>query len=96
MVHFDKMLLELLARFRSALKPQTANFTKQLPNNVESNPVLITAILIMFEDFGLQFAKDTPDDLTSLGVHLLAQDFITVMKNERPDVIYSMATGDFT
>src|SRR5690554_113224 len=92
---YDEVLQEALARFRALLKPPTATFTEQLPAGVESNPIVIAFVLILFEDYlGVKPDEDTP--LTRVFNRMLAKDFVSVMKNERPDVIYSIATGDYT
>ncbi|KAF9957799.1 hypothetical protein BGZ65_001866 [Modicella reniformis] len=92
---YDDLLQETLARFRALLKPPAATFTEQLPADVESNPTLIAVVLILFEDYlGIRSDEDTP--LTRVFNRVLAKDFISVMKNERPDVIYSLITGDYT
>lgn len=91
---YDALLQEALARFRSLLKPPTGPFTERLPPDVESNPTVIAVVLVLFQDYlGVQASEDTL--LTRAFNRMLARDFIAVMKNERPDVIYSIATGDY-
>lgn len=86
----------LLARFRSLIKPQAAVFTKQLPADLESNQLLISIVMRLMKEIGFAYNESSPYILNLLYHRALAIDFISVMKIERPDIIYSFATGDFT
>ncbi|KAF9432405.1 hypothetical protein BGZ76_010847 [Entomortierella beljakovae] len=92
--YYDEILQHALTRFRALLKPPTGTFTGQLPANVESNPTVIAVVLVLFNDYlGIKAREDTP--LTRGFSRLLAIGFISAMKIERPDVIHSIATGDY-
>ncbi|KAG0034134.1 hypothetical protein BGZ82_005862 [Podila clonocystis] len=86
----DGTLEVLLARFRSLLKPPVAVFTKQLPADVESIPLLISFAMIILTHIGFAYNESIPHGLNLLAHRALAIDFISVMKVERPDVIDSI------
>ncbi|KAF8957865.1 hypothetical protein BGZ46_002089 [Entomortierella lignicola] len=85
---YDGILELLLARFRSLLKPPAAVFAEQLPADLESNPFLISIVITLLENLGYTCTESMPHDLNLLAHHLVAIDFISAMKVERPDIIH--------
>ncbi|KAF9162986.1 hypothetical protein BGX21_010434 [Mortierella sp. AD011] len=78
----------LLERFRSLLKPPDAIFTKQLPDDLESNAHLISMAMYIMNRIGYTYNENIPRELNLLAHRATAIDFISVMKVERPDIIH--------
>ncbi|KAG9067087.1 hypothetical protein KI688_013000 [Linnemannia hyalina] len=61
--HDDGALEMLLARFRAVVKPPPAVFTKQLPADVESIPLLISFIMVVLTQMGFVYTESIPHEL---------------------------------
>ncbi|KAF9299145.1 hypothetical protein BGZ88_000659 [Linnemannia elongata] len=83
----DGTLKVLLARFYSLMKPPTDAFTKELPADLESDPLLITFAMEMLIHVGYAYNESIPYDLMVLLHRALAIDFISAIKIDRPDVV---------
>ncbi|KAG0071806.1 hypothetical protein BGZ90_012119 [Linnemannia elongata] len=83
----DGTLKVLLARFHSLMKPPTEAFTKELPPDLESDPLLITFAMEMLIHVGYAYNESIPYDLMVLFHRALAIDFISAIKIDRPDVV---------
>src|SRR5689334_1296613 len=81
------LLDNLLARFLSLMKPPDAPFTKQLPADVEWDPLMITFAMEMLIHVGFAYNESIPYDLMVLCHRALAIDFISAIKIDRPDVV---------
>ncbi|KAI7826959.1 hypothetical protein BC939DRAFT_475637 [Gamsiella multidivaricata] len=81
-------------RFLSLLKPPPAVFTQEIPANVLENPMVIALALMALRMTGCTIPDGNTPTETRLFETIAAREFITAVMRERPDVVYSMATGD--
>ncbi|KAK3818261.1 MAG: hypothetical protein JOS17DRAFT_382955 [Linnemannia elongata] len=61
--HNDRALEGLLARFRAVMKPPPAVFTKQLPADVESIPLLISFVMVELTKMGFACTESIPHEV---------------------------------
>ncbi|KAF8947213.1 hypothetical protein BGZ47_009936 [Haplosporangium gracile] len=91
----DGILEVYLARFLAVVEPPPADFTNQLPADVESIPLLISFVMEVLTEMGFEYTESISQELGALYHRALAIDFISVMKVERPDVIDSFLDALF-